>query len=146
MPNPKIQQRYENFSKAFAKLSEVCQKIQDPKVSSEEQEIFRDSLIQRFEFTLELAKNLIRDILREGGLEDSKLTSPKDIVSEGFRAGLIDNYEIWFKMIKSRNLSSHTYDEKLAKEMLETIQNFYLAEFKNFNSLIKQKYGFGGDK
>ena len=144
--SPKIQQRYENFSKAFAKLSEVCQKIQNPDSSSEEQEIFRDSLIQRFEFTLELAKNLIRDILRESGVEDIRLATPKDIFSESFRAGLIDNYEIWFQMIKDRNLSSHTYNESLAEDILGKILGFYIKEFQKFDKLIKEKYGFEQDK
>lgn len=136
----KILERYQNFSKALEKLIQVQDKLFDSEVS--DVDIFRDSLIQRFEFTLELAKNLQRDILREKGVQETLLASPKDIFSESYKLGLLEDYEIWFKMVKSRNLSSHTYNEDLAQEMATGILSSYIPELKRFYQNIKSKYDF----
>jgi len=136
----KIQERYQNFTKALKKLVEIQARFEDL-IDDDERSIFRDSLIQRFEFTVELAKNLQRDVLKDKEVEDEKLATPKDIFSESFKIGLLDDYEIWFKMIKSRNLSSHTYNEDLAEEMTGDIITLFTPELTKFKQKVETKYG-----
>jgi nucleotidyltransferase substrate binding protein (TIGR01987 family) len=81
-------------------------------------------MIQAFEYNHELSWNLLKDYLTEyGGLVD--LIGSRDTTREAFKRGLIDNGELWMEMIKSRNLSSHTYNEATAQKLIDVIPLYY---------------------
>ena len=95
--------KFEKFSKVFASLNAIYTKpVLEDRVNI-------DATIQRFEFTFELAWKFLRDYFWEQGIE---LHYPKKIIKEAFASHLIDHEEIWIKMLKDRNMTSHTYDEK----------------------------------
>jgi len=85
---------------------------------------FRDSTIQRFEFTLEIAWKSIKTFLLEH--EGVECRSPKGCIREFFSAGYLKETEvtILLTMIDDRNLATHTYHEALADEIFENIQNY----------------------
>ena len=117
-------QRFSNFIKALAQLQQAIELAQQrPLTQLEEQ-----GLIQAFEFTHELAWNTMKDFLEQQGVLN--LYGSKDTTREAFKTGLIENGEAWMKMIKSRNLSSHTYDETTARQITADIRNIYFKEFK----------------
>lgn len=117
-------QRFSNFKKAFAQLEEAVQK-------EEFTDLEREGLVQRFEYTYELAWNTMKDYLEDQGYRD--ITGSKDAVKQAFQSGLIAEGETWFDMIESRKLTSHTYDEETAEKIAEKIINYY---YPAFNSLI----------
>lgn len=117
-------QRFSNFKKAFAQLEEAAQK-------EEFTDLEREGLIQRFEYTYELAWNTMKDYLEDQGYRD--ITGSKDAVKQAFQSDLIADGETWFDMIESRKLTSHTYDEETAEKIAEKIINDY---YPAFNSLI----------
>lgn len=95
--------RENSFRKALIRLEEV---LQQP-----ETDITRDAAIQRFEFCCELAWKAIQEFLRsEGG----NCVSPKGCLREAFKQSLIEDEGAWLSIMEDRNLTSHTYDEKLA--------------------------------
>jgi len=78
-------------------------------------EFTRDSVIQRFEYTFELSWRLMPQwIEADRALDDN---SVKGILREGAKLGLIDNLELWFELQRTRNLTSHTYNENVAEEV-----------------------------
>lgn len=77
-------------------------------------EFIRDSAIQRFEFTYELAWKTIKRFLAYQGLE---VRSPREAIRGAFEQGLIPDDPAWLAMIELRNLTSHTYDEKVAERI-----------------------------
>ncbi len=81
----------------------------------------RDSAIQRFEVTYELAWKSLQRYLREQGI--TALT-PRECFMEAFRIGLIKDDPQWIEMGKDRNLTAHTYDETLAKQVYERIGGY----------------------
>ncbi len=117
-------QRLNNFSKAFSQLQEgVTTAEQRPLSKLEEQ-----GLIQAFEYTHELAWNTLKDFLESRGARD--LYGSRDTTRQAFKTGLLDNGEVWMEMITSRNLSTHTYDEATANQIVAAIRNHYCAEFE----------------
>ena len=86
-------------------------------------------MIQAFEYTHELAWNTLKDFLEEQGLHN--LYGSKDSTREAFKRGLIENGEVWMDMIKSRNLTSHTYNEEVAQHIVKAIRKAYYQEFKS---------------
>ncbi len=109
-------QRLENYRKALGTLERGAALAAE-----------RVGLIQGFEFTHELAWNMLKDYLESLGFTD--FHGSKDTVRLSFREGIIENGEIWMAMIKSRNLSSHSYVVETAEELSRAILDSYIPEF-----------------
>ena len=93
-------------------------------------ELEEQGLIQRFEFTHELAWNVLRDYFLYQG--NNAINGSRDATREAFNKGLIEDGETWMDMIKSRNLSSHTYNENIAAGLIEKIIEEYYPALKAF--------------
>jgi nucleotidyltransferase substrate binding protein (TIGR01987 family) len=125
------QQRFQNFEKAFALLEQAVHlSMERPLNELEEQ-----GLIQRFEFTHELAWNVLKDYFEYQG--NSAITGSRDATREAFNKGLLNDGEGWMDMIKSRNQSSHTYNENVAKEITNKIIQHYYLLFSDLKNKIK---------
>jgi len=116
-------QRLEHFHKALRQLGEGVELAGQRELSPLEEQ----GLIQAFEFTHELAWNMLKDFLDSRGTV--RLFGSKDVTREAFKRGLLVNGETWMGMIKSRNLTSHTYSESLAKQIAGRIIQEYFQEF-----------------
>jgi len=126
-------QRFNNFKKAYKELADAVTLSQTKPLSKLE----KQGVIQGFEYTHELAWNVLKDYLEEQG--HIGLIGSKDTCREAFKRGLIQNGEIWMNMIKLRNLTSHTYDQSLANDVLEIILNEFYPEFNAFSSAFTQR-------
>lgn len=122
------QQRFTNFKKAFAQLDEA---VALPAYSKLEQQ----GLIKGFEITYELAWNTLKDLLQEQGY--TGILGSKDTFRLGNQVGLLTNGDIWMEMVKSRNATSHTYDESTANEITEVIRNSYFFAFSTLISTLE---------
>lgn len=112
-------QRFNSFQKAYSQLSDFLSHL--PLNQREEQ-----GLIQSFEYNYELAWNTIKDFYESQG--ESNIQGSRDAFRLAFKRGLIENGDIWMDMIKSRMLTSHTYNEETAKQVVEAIINIYAGE------------------
>lgn len=124
------QQRFSNYQKALAKLKEVSD------LNKEElSDLEKEGIIQRFEYTHELAWNTLKDLLKYEGASDSILGS-RDATRSAFAAGLIEDGDSWMEMITARNQTSHTYNEKTANEIFEKIITKFLPNFQKLEMLL----------
>jgi nucleotidyltransferase substrate binding protein (TIGR01987 family) len=98
-------QRFGNYLKALGQLQKFIAK--DNLNELEEQ-----GLIQAFEFTHELAWNVMKDYFEYQG--NTTITGSRDATREAFQKGLIQDGAQWMEMIKSRNQSTHAYNESTA--------------------------------
>lgn len=94
------------------------------------EEILKEGLIKRFEYTQELAWNVMKDYAEYQGRIDIK--GPRDAIREAFSMGLIVNGKEWMNMLTSRNLTSHTYNSETAEEIHEEITHTYIFLFNAF--------------
>lgn len=115
--------RHDSFRKALATLTDGVELAATRPLSSLEEQ----GLIQGFEFTHELGWNLLKDYLEEKGF--TGLIGSKDACRQAFRSGLIADGQAWMDMIKARNLSSHTYQEELARAIAEDIIGHFQPAF-----------------
>ncbi|MFH0939507.1 MAG: nucleotidyltransferase substrate binding protein [Planctomycetota bacterium] len=113
-------QRFNHFSKALSQLTKFIEK-------GALNELEEQGIIQAFEYTHELAWNTLKDFLESRGAQN--LYGSKDVTREAFKRGLIENGEAWMEMIKSRNLSSHTYNEDIARKISSDIITSFFSEF-----------------
>jgi len=124
-------QRLQNFSKALARLNEAVELASERKLSSLEEQ----GLIQGFEFTHELAWNTIKDFFESQG--ESDILGGRDAVRLAFKRGLIEDGETWMEMIKSRNLTSHTYIEDVARSIAQSILTAYHPAFVSLRDRLE---------
>ena len=116
-------QRFDNFQRALHQLSRAMElKAQRPLSELEQQ-----GLIQGFEFTHELAWNVLKDYLEMEGIQG--LVGSRSTAREAFKRGLIRDGEVWMDMIEKRNLSSHTYDQTVADMLAAAIAERYYPAF-----------------
>ncbi len=129
MQDVRWKQRFSNYLKAFQTLLEAVELAQSRELSKLEQQ----GLIQSFEFTHELAWNVLKDYLEDKGI--TGLIGSKDATRMAFKNGLIEQGEDWMKMIEARNLTSHTYNPAIAEAVADNIlRRFYPA----FDSMAKK--------
>jgi nucleotidyltransferase substrate binding protein (TIGR01987 family) len=125
-PDVRWHQRLQSFRKAFGQLSKAAATAKERELSDLEQQ----GIIQAFEFTHELAWNVMKDFLESRGV--TELYGSKDATREAFATGLIENGDEWMAMIQSRNRTTHTYNEQTADEIAGAIVSSYVLEFEKF--------------
>lgn len=111
--------KYMNLKKAYVKLQEVSN------LYDGHDEIIRDSLIQRFEFTYELTHKTLKEAMQYLGvtLENS---FPRTIFKKAYVNNLISDDMVWIHLLEDRNSTSHIYNEKLADEVANRIVKDYV--------------------
>lgn len=115
-------QRFDNYDRALKTLRNAAELATQRPLSELEQQ----GLIQGFEFTHELAWNLLKDFLEAQGI--AGLIGSRDAIRTAFKNGLLEDGETWMEMIKARNLSSHTYQQDLAQRIAtDILTRFYPA-------------------
>jgi len=125
------QQRFSNFQKAKASLRSAVALSKERELSVLE----KQGLIQGFEFTYELAWNVLRDYLRFQG--NNQIIGSRDAIRESFQAGLVDDGHGWMDMLKDRTLTVHTYNEETAEKIAEAILNSYFDLFERLEEKMK---------
>ncbi len=117
-------QRFDNYCRALAQLTKFIDK-------GALNELEEQGLIQSFEYTHELAWKTLKDFLESRGVTD--IYGSKDASRQAFQLGLLGDREsdgmIWLDMIEKRNLTSHTYNESTARDIVTAIRQDYFSAF-----------------
>lgn len=125
-------QRFQNFKNALTQLEQAVMLADSRELSSLE----KQGTIQAFEFTHELAWKTLKDFLQARGTVD--IYGSRDATREAFKTGLIGDGEVWMEMIESRNLSSHTYNEPIANEIVAKIISSYVILFTDLRTALER--------
>ena len=125
------QQRFASYQRALVQLRAAVSLRQSRPLSELEQQ----GLIQAFEFTHELAWNVMKDYFVYQG--DTSITGSRDATRAAFAVQLIQDGEGWMEMIKSRNQSSHTYNRATADMLVEHIAAWYITLFEAFSQRME---------
>lgn len=132
-PDIRWQQRFANFQRAFLLLRDAMDSNL-PELSQLEKE----GIIQRFEYTFELAWKVLKDKMENDGLILDQV-SPKAVIKQAFAAKYIDSPETWLRMIGDRNLMSHTYDFVKFEAVIQSIDSDYLPMLQDwYMGLLEQ--------
>jgi len=124
-------QRFQNYKKALVTLKNAVELADERALSDLE----KQGMIQGFEFTFELAWNVMKDYLEEQGI--TGIIGSKNAIRHAFNKGIIDEGEVWMDMVKDRNIASHVYDEETAEGLFIAIKNIYYIEFNKLAEKIK---------
>lgn len=145
-------QRLSNYNKALNKLENAVEFINISFLDENEKkimdlglvldEMIKEGLIQRFEYTHELAWNLMKDYAEYQGYNN--VGGSRDATREALQLKIIEDGEIWMDMIQSRNKTTYTYNEATANEIYHKILEEYFPLFLKFRNKMEEKRS--GDK
>ena len=93
---------FQKFEKALFQLTSALK-------SAPLNDLERDGIIQRFEYSIELLWKISKKVLEENGVI---AIAPKDVIREMAHIGWIENPNELIEFLKMRNESSHAYDHK----------------------------------
>lgn len=123
--NSRWQFRFKSHSDALASIEEIIPRYKDLN------ELEKDGLVQRFEFTVELVWKVMQDYLRETGYQG--LSGPRPVIIQMGADGLIDPF-MWNEILSTRNELSHIYDEDRSREHLDHIIFDYIPTLQQFQN------------
>jgi nucleotidyltransferase substrate binding protein (TIGR01987 family) len=126
-------QRFENFERAFLLLKEAFEK--DPADMSD---LEKEGVVQRFEYTFELAWKTLKDYLVYSGVVFDQIT-PRSVIKQAFAAKIIKDGQTWIDMLEQRNLMSHTYDKETFDAAIRNISQRYFVVLEQVFTWLKQK-------
>lgn len=122
-------QRLQNFDRAVVLLREAMENGPDAL-----NELEKEGVIQRFEYTFELAWKTVKDYMEWGGFVFQTIT-PRQVLKDAFAAKILHDGQTWIDMLDHRNLLSHSYDFAKFTEAVQAIHRRYLHA-------IEQLHGF----
>ncbi len=128
----KFQIKLNNYKNALARLHES---IEDSK--KYDNLTFRDGVIQRFEFTAELAWKTIREYLLTEKVAD--INSPKSVMREAYNMDVITNDIGWLQILDDRNSTSHIYNEDDANDVYKRIITTHIKLFDELSVKLLNK-------
>lgn len=127
-----LEDRFNQYKNVVEKLEEVIETYND-----NNSRIIVDAMIQRFEFCVELSWKLLKDYLSSENVGD--FNSPRSVMKESYKMGLITEGELWLDMLEDRNLTSHTYDEIVANTIRDNILNTHYTLLKKLKEKMEEK-------
>lgn len=119
MTDEELKKALDSFERAFKSFSKA---LEQPKT-----EWVRDSAIQRFEYTFDLAWKSIKRFAQR---EDIECHSPIQSFRTALKLGWIKDDSIWLDIRDDRNRTSHTYNESTAEEIYSRLPE-YAIQFSN---------------
>lgn len=127
---PRWKYRFDDFERAYRLLTQALE-------SDELNDLERSGLIQRFEFTFELAWKTVNDRLQSDGI-DNDVATPRQVIRVAHRSGFIDDGEVWMDMLADRNRMSHKYDSEDFEEAEKNIRHSYWSALERFRNQFAQ--------
>lgn len=113
----------------------------DAALARPKDEFLRDSVIQRFEYTYELAWRMLkRHLERDEGVENVDRLTRKGLYRLAFEKGLIGDVAAWFEYHRARNATSHAYDEGTAEEVYQAAARF-AGDARRLLAAVEQREG-----
>ena len=125
----RFEERKQDLINATLRLKEALNK--------EENDLTIDGVLHRYEFTFELAWKTLKDYLTYLGVQQNT-GSPREIIQESFINKIIEDGEIWIKMMLARNSLSHLYDEETSKEIYKEIKEKYIYEIEKLVNKLEK--------
>lgn len=119
---------------SLEKLEKACSQLEDG-IKNARDQLGRDGVIQRFEFTFELLWKALKISLREKGVE---ARTPKDALKEAFSLEWINKESPYLNMLEDRNKTSHMYDKKTVDEIFNRVAKDYLPAIKEVLKKLKE--------
>lgn len=128
---PRWVQRFDNYSRALVLLREGLDLLEDPAVLA----IVKEGVIQRFEYTFELAWKTLKDFLVYRKV-DLVRSSASDVIRTAFATGYIEGGQDWMDALDARNEMSHVYREAAFDRVLDDLRARFMTRLEDLHAML----------
>lgn len=128
-------QRFDNLERAYLLLSDAAgrQSLSD---------LEAEGMVQRFEYTFELAWKTAKDYLDSQGVS---VSYPREVIKAAVQSGLINTLgDTWIEMLDRRNEAAHTYDRERFEALTNAIRTRFLPAIAALVDRLRQDIGAFG--
>jgi nucleotidyltransferase substrate binding protein (TIGR01987 family) len=132
MQDIRWKQRFQNLEKAYSNFLLALSALNE----NQDSIINKMAIIQAYEMVFELSWKTVKDFLDIQGI---KVNFPREVIKEAFSYEIIDNGELWIKMLDDRNLTAHAYDEEKANIIVNEIKENYSSSIEQVFNYLKGK-------
>ena len=130
-PDIRWKQRFQNFDRAFVLLRDALENGPDALNQLE-----KECVIQRFEFSFEPAWKTLKDFMEQDGFVFATIT-PRQVLKDAFAAKILADGQVWIDMLDHRNLLSHTYNLAKFEEAVNAVHERYLDAFDQLHEFLQ---------
>lgn len=132
-PDIRWKQRFQNFDRAFVLLRDALENGPDSLNQLE-----KEGVIQRFEFSFELAWKKLKDFMEKDGFVFSTIT-PRQVIKDAFAAKILKDGQVWIDMLDHRNLLSRTYNLVRFEEAVKAVHDRYLHALDQLHEFLQKE-------
>ncbi len=127
--NEELRHALIKFKDALNRLREGADQARD--------ELDKDGVIQRFEFTFELMWKALKVHLETEGIQ---CKTPKECLRSAFRTGLMEDEETFLNMLEDRNRTSHIYSKAESEKIFHNIKTIYLPSLAKLSAKLEKAF------
>lgn len=133
---------FDQFKKVIRRFEEMLNAYKDDTAdrSDLEREAIQDSLVKRFEYSLEVAWKSCKRYLHEEGFAEAASGSPKSIIRLAGEASIVGSVENWIRYINARQSTSHDYSAEKADQVLAVVDDFYRDVVELYQALSGDRW------
>lgn len=125
---------YKNFKLTLTKLNDIYSYHEPYKI------LELIGMVKLYEFCFDQACKAIREILCHGGYAEEGIDSSKRVLKMAYKAGMIDNEDLWLKALASRENIAYAYNKEVAVEIVNQIKEKYYDMFVCLEQKIEQEW------
>lgn len=126
--------KYENFCSALTNMKDIYD-YEEPYDN-----VILTGLVGLYEVCFEQSWKLMKVILESHGYDEGAIGSPKLILKTAYQAGIIKDEELWLKALQERNNVTHSYNRKVAMEIISWSKEKFYDMFCELKSEIDRKW------
>ncbi len=126
--------KYENFKAALKNLGDIYA-YEEPYGNVE-----IAGMVGLYEICFEQAWKAMKELLENSGYAESATGSPRTILKTAYKAGMIDDEELWLNALVSRNNVAHAYNEVIAMDIIHQTKSRYHDMFIQLSQRIEKDW------
>lgn len=126
--------KYENFKSALENLGDIYN-YEEPYGNVE-----IAGMVGLYEICFEQAWKAMKEILENQGYSEGATGSPRTILKTAYKAGMIDNEELWLDALVARNNVTHAYNADIAMDIINQTKSKYYNMFSKLTQTIEQNW------
>lgn len=126
--------KYENFKSALVNLKDIYS-YREPYGNVE-----MTGMVGLYEICFEQAWKAMKEILQNAGYAEGATGSPKTILKTAYKAGMIDNEDLWIEALISRNNVAHAYNQAIALDIVNQTKDKYYDMFMRLEQTIEREW------
>ena len=126
--------KFENFQKSLRNLRDVNH-YEEPY-----ENVVLTGMVSLFEICFEQSWKAMKEILSIHGFEEGSTGSPRMTIKTAYKAGMLQDEQLWLEALDSRNNASHAYNQSIALGIVHKTKGAYINMFETLEITLLENW------